>query len=173
MAKLDKIDYKIISEFVKNSRITDGKLAKKIGVSQPTVTRRRARLEKEGMLYYTAIPNFKELTFEIIAFNFGRWKLDVHTKLISKENFLKEGYDFILKHPNTIFVSSGQGLGKDSISITLHKSYADYVDYKRKAIEKWGKFLESFDSFIVSLKGDNILRQITFKHLSKYIKNQK
>ena len=42
-----------------------------MGVSQPTVTRRRAELEKEKLLDYTAIPDLKKLGFEILAITFG------------------------------------------------------------------------------------------------------
>jgi len=45
MTKLKVIDYKILFELTKNSKISDRKLAKKVGVSQPTITRRRAKLE--------------------------------------------------------------------------------------------------------------------------------
>ena len=48
---------------MKNSKLSDRKLSKKIGVSQPTVTRRRARLEKEILDGYTAIPKWTELGY--------------------------------------------------------------------------------------------------------------
>jgi DNA-binding Lrp family transcriptional regulator len=47
MSTLKDVDLKILSELMKNSKASDRQLAKKIGVSQPTVTRRRARLERE------------------------------------------------------------------------------------------------------------------------------
>ena len=56
MTKLKDIDFKILFELMKNSKTSDRKLAKKIGVSQPTVTRRRARLQKEVIEGYTTIP---------------------------------------------------------------------------------------------------------------------
>ncbi|UCE96610.1 MAG: AsnC family protein [Candidatus Bathyarchaeota archaeon] len=46
--KLKKIDYMILFKLTKNSKFSDRKLARKFGVSQPTVTRRRAALEKWG-----------------------------------------------------------------------------------------------------------------------------
>ena len=71
---LKPIDFKILSELVKNSKISDRKLSKVLDVSQPTVTRRRARLEKLGLLDYTAFLNFPKLGFKILAFTFSRWK---------------------------------------------------------------------------------------------------
>ena len=61
MATLKDMDFKILAELMKNSKASDRNLAKKLGVSQPTVTRRRAALERRRLLDYTAIPNLKEL----------------------------------------------------------------------------------------------------------------
>ncbi len=55
---LKDIDYKILYELMKNSKVSDRQLAKKIGVSQPTIIRRRSRLEKEVINGYTAIPKW-------------------------------------------------------------------------------------------------------------------
>jgi DNA-binding Lrp family transcriptional regulator len=71
MQPLKDIDYKIISEHIKNSRISDRELAKKVGVSQPTITRKRTIYEKERLLEYTSIPNFQKLGIEIMAFTFA------------------------------------------------------------------------------------------------------
>ena len=46
MKELKPIDYKLLFELMKNSHRSDRQLAKALGVSQPTVTRRRAMLEK-------------------------------------------------------------------------------------------------------------------------------
>lgn len=63
-----------------------------------------------------------------------------------------------------------RGLGKDSISITLHRSYSDYVDYMKNCEQKWGEFPDIIDSFVVSLRSDNILRPLTLKYLGEHIK---
>jgi len=63
-----------------------------------------------------------------------------------------------------------RGLGKDLINITLHRSYSDYVDYMKNREQKWGEFPEIIDSFVVSLRSDNILRPLTLKYLGEHIK---
>jgi DNA-binding Lrp family transcriptional regulator len=61
---LKKVELKVLSGLIKNSKISDRELAKTIGVSQPTVTRARTRLEKNGYIQeYTAIPNFAKLGY--------------------------------------------------------------------------------------------------------------
>lgn len=56
------------------------------------------------------------------------------------------------------------------INITLHRSYSDYVDYMKNREQKWGEFPEIIDSFVVSLRSDNILRPLTLKYLGEHIK---
>lgn len=56
------------------------------------------------------------------------------------------------------------------INITLHRNYSDYVDYMKNREQKWGEFPDIIDSFIVSLRSDNILRPLTLKYLGEHIK---
>src|SRR3989337_4373880 len=61
----------LLQELVKNSKRSDRDLAKIVGVSQPTLTRMRKRVERDSyILDYTAIPNMTKLGFEITAFTF-------------------------------------------------------------------------------------------------------
>src|SRR3972149_4973340 len=116
MKQLKSMDYEILTELVRNSKISDRKLAKKIGVSQPTITRRRFRLEKMGLLGYTAIPNLEEIGVEIIAFTFAYWKPDMRktyqqAETEDPEKMIKRHKTFLSAHPNLIFVAGGRGLG--------------------------------------------------------------
>jgi DNA-binding Lrp family transcriptional regulator len=171
MTELKDIDFKIISELMKNSKTSDRQLAKKIDVSQPTVTRRRAQLEKKELLDYTAIPNFKKLGFQIMVFSFSKWTPQAHTELLAKEEFAKQVKRFFSRFPNVIFATTGgSGLGgMDSASISVHKDYSDYTKFMREIKREWGKNVAEFDSFIFSLGTDDVVRPITFKYLGEYI----
>ena len=69
MAKQNMI--KLLYEMMRNSKRSDRGIAKIIGVSQPTITRMRQRLEKTGYIRdYTVIPNLEKLGYEIAAFTF-------------------------------------------------------------------------------------------------------
>jgi DNA-binding Lrp family transcriptional regulator len=140
-------------------------LARAFGVSQPTITRRRARLEKQGLLNYTVIPNLSELGYEIMAFHFVEWHSEKYATISQEESFQKGIRDFIAKHPCFIFISSGQGMGMTRIGITVHHNYSEFRQFAQSVQEEWGQYLSRFNYFIVSLKGDQILRNITFKHL--------
>jgi len=168
MKRLKPIDYKILFELVKNSKISDRKLSKKIGVSQPTVTRRRAGLEREKLVDYTAIPNFEKLGFEIMAFTYATWKHEAHTT-----ERVSDAKSFLSKHPNIIFVSTGRGFGMDRMFISLHRDYTDYAEFMKELKDEWGKFVTNSDTFMVSLKSDNILRNLTFKYLENYMEKER
>jgi len=165
MQKLKPIDYAILSALMKNSKIRDRQLAKQIGVSQPTVTRRRARMEKERLLDYTAIPDFTKLGFEILAFTFATSK-----KSGVPEEQVPKAKSFYAKRDDVIFVSTGSGNERNRMSISIHKSYSDYVKYTRALDKEWGDVMTNRMSFIVSLIGDTIIRNLTFKHLVDYVK---
>ena len=65
-------ELQLVSELVRNCRRSDRELAKVLHVSQPTVTRTRARLEKQGLIEYGASPNLPELGYKIMAVVFGK-----------------------------------------------------------------------------------------------------
>jgi DNA-binding Lrp family transcriptional regulator len=164
MKKLTPIDHQILFQLIKNSRQSDRQIAKTLKISQPTVTRRRTILEKNGLLEYTSIPDLKKLGFEILAFIFGKWNFQKYpdTRVGDMRKFIDE-------HPNIIFVSTGTGQNCDRIGISFHRNYSDYSKTIQDFQEGWGKYFETFSSFIVSLQSDNILQNLTFRHLAEYM----
>jgi|SRR5271157_11751 len=167
MRRLKPIDYEIISELVKNSRLSDRQLAKKLGTSQPTVTRRRTELEKERLLDYTAVPDLTKLGFEILAFTFGKWNFTE-----CPDARVDEMKKWIDSQPGVIFISTGSGMGLDRIGLSVHRDYTDYVRVMRDFKNKFGDCYEEFSSFIVSLESDSVLRSISFKSLISLLKDR-
>ena len=169
--KMKDLNLKILSGLMKNSKISDRKLADSIGVSQPTVTRRRAKMEKELSFKYTVIPDFAKLGMEIMAFHFTNWRTESYETLGKMKDFQKRVDKWISDRPNIIFASSGQGLGMSRITVTVHRSYSDFVKFKMEAENDWGKLFAQYETFIVSLKSDKVKRPITFEYLADYIKS--
>jgi DNA-binding Lrp family transcriptional regulator len=167
MRKITPIDDQILFQLIKNSRQSDRQIAKTLKISQPTVTRRRTILEKEGILEYTSIPDLKKLGFEILAFIVGKWDFQKYP-----DTRADGMHKFISDHPNIIFISTGTGQNYDRIGISVHKNYGDYSKTMQDFQEGWGKYFENFSSFIVSLQSDNVLRNLTFKHLAEYMSQQ-
>src|SRR5208337_3297221 len=113
MEKMKTIDKKLLGELMKNSRRSDRVLAKVLGVSQPTVTRRRTVLEKDFIDGYTAIPKWEKVGFELIAFTFIKTKLKYAKPEVRKTGFRRvEGW--MMNHPNVVLTIDGQGMGWDA-----------------------------------------------------------
>jgi DNA-binding Lrp family transcriptional regulator len=168
MKKLKSTDYELLYELIKNPRLSDRQIAKKIGASQPTITRKRRELEEERLLDYTAVPNLKELGFEIMAITFGNRA--THPEYAELQ--IQKAKDFIEKHPNTIFASTGTGLNSDRVIISVHKNYTDYSRFQQEFRQEWGQIMEVVGSFLVSLPTDIVGRNLTFKYLAELMKRE-
>ncbi len=171
MKTLKQIDYMIITELVRNSKFSDRSIARKIHVSQPTVTRRRASLEKLGLLNYTTILDFPKFGYELMALNFFQWKPGLTELVEGKERHQKRVQEFIADNPELILVASGRGLGMTRMAISIHKNYADYENFANMIDAEWGSFLAKFESFLISLDSEGMLRFFDFKPLAKHIMN--
>lgn len=168
MIKLKPIDYEIISELIKNPKVSDRQVAKVLKTSQPTITRRRGIIEKEKLLDYTSIPNLKELGFELLAITFGnRAAYPEHAEMQ-----IQKAQDFIERHPNIIFVSSGTGINSDRVVISIHKNFEDYSRFQHEIKEEWETIMAIAGSFIISLVSDSMLRNFTFKYLAESIRKE-
>jgi Lrp/AsnC family transcriptional regulator for asnA, asnC and gidA len=63
----DEIDFKLIRQLQKDSRQKNTILARKLGLSEPTVRRRIANLIKNGMVKFTVILNPEQAGFPVSA----------------------------------------------------------------------------------------------------------
>jgi DNA-binding Lrp family transcriptional regulator len=177
MNKIRNIDYEVLFELIKDCRRSDRELAKVLGCSQPTITRSRTKIQKEGMILdYAAIPDLEKLDIEIIAFSFFSVKPESRKPKDTRSNLFEEwkemSDELFKKHPNIIFASTGRGLEKNAIWVSVHKDYSCYVDFLRDIEVQWGKYLEKTDSFTVSVKSDRIRRFLTIRYLPEYLKGK-
>jgi len=164
---LKDVELKLISELVQNSRRSDRELAKAIGVSQPTVSRMRVRLEKEGLIEYSAVPNLAKLGFEIIAVVLG--KRDYSKQ---PETYAQKIRDFVKRYPNIIFVANGNGLDHDRMMISIHRSYADYSKFMQETRNEWAGIVD-VDCFLINLKGKDVVQPLSLKHFADYLKKER
>jgi DNA-binding Lrp family transcriptional regulator len=165
---LKDLELKLVSELLMNSDRSDRELAKVLGVSQPTISRMRNKLKQEGVIKeHTIIADFAKLGIEIVAITFGVWS---HAKIkeFSEDERMEKAKRFLSEHPNVIFASSGQGLGRGRVMISLHKNYSDYSKFIGQAKTEWAGLVD-LESFIISLKGDTAALPLTFRNLGKYI----
>ncbi|UCE16377.1 MAG: Lrp/AsnC family transcriptional regulator [Candidatus Bathyarchaeota archaeon] len=137
----------LLRELLKNSKRSDRDLAKILKVSQPTITRTRHKLERNGMIqHYTIIPDFRKMGFEILALNFVK----IRPKFLSSETNEK-ARKFVAKFPNTIFASSGEGMGMTGVSISFYKNYREYHKSLDQMRSEWKDLVEDVQSFIISI----------------------
>jgi DNA-binding Lrp family transcriptional regulator len=151
---LKDIERKMLSELMKNSRRSDRELAKAIGTSQPTATRIRTKLEKEGYVKeYTAIPNFSKMGYGILALTFI--KLDVKHSLPSQDlgDYREMHYQAFSKEPNAIMIiKRGMGLGYDAVIISLHQDYSSCDKFRTFIRQSMTERVTGMDTFLVSLE---------------------
>jgi DNA-binding Lrp family transcriptional regulator len=165
MKELKPIDYKILFELMMDSHRSDRQLAKSLGVSQPTVTRRRAMLEENFIEGYTVIPKFGQIGFEIAAFTFLKSKLKSKTGE-EKAEALQKMKDWYLKQPNVIIVMDGRGMGWDAVCISLHKDFLSFAEFIRAHDSELSEWIIESQTFQADLKAGIAIKPFHLKYLA-------
>jgi len=165
MKELKPIDYKLLFELMKDSHRSDRQIAKALGVSQPTVTRRRAMLEESYIDGYTVLPKFGQIGFEIAALTFMKNRTESKSgeeklKAIQK---MKEWYT---KQPNVVLVQEGLGMGWDSVCVSLHECYSDYAEFMRALDADLSDVIEQTQSFKIDLSPGVVIKPFNLKYLA-------
>jgi len=166
MKELKPIDYKLLFELMKDSHRSDRQLAKALGVSQPTVTRRRTILEENYIEGYTIIPKFGKIGFEIAAFTFLKSKLKQKTGQ-EKDEALKKLNEWYMNQPNVLVVQDGRGMGWDAICISMHKSFSDFAEFIRAQDSELSDWIIESQTFHVDLKPGIAIKPFHLKYLAK------
>jgi len=158
---------KLLAELLKNSKKSDRELGRILGVSQPTVSRTRSKLEKDGVIQeYTIIPDFSKLGFELMAITTGRFKVPRTKETMAKATA------YMKKFPNILFSSRAQGMGKDAVIISLHENFTDYENFMVTLKSDWGDIVEDVESILISLKGF-VAKPFSLKYLAERINPSK
>jgi len=141
----------LLIQLLRNSKLSDREIAKKLKTSQSTVTRTRHNLENRFINSYTIVPNLSKLGIKIIAFTFASCPTPNTDFFDDVKNFLEE-------ESNIVFAGHGEGLGKTGILISFHNDFSDYTDFMRKARLNCKGFAQTVESFVVST--DKLLRTL-------------
>jgi len=155
----------LLSELIRNSKRSDRDLAKILKVSQPTVTRMRKKLEKNGYIMdYTVIPNMTKLGFEIVAFTF----LNIYRYSEKGEpdyELSEKAHKWVAHNSKIIFAAGGDGLqGKNCMMVSVHRDFTDFTDFINTFRMMWAGNIRGMDSFLVTMKG-KIPKQFSFRSL--------
>ena len=149
----------LLLELLKDSKRSDREIAKVLGVSQPTVSRMRWRLEEEGWIKdFTVIPDFVKMGYEIMAI--------VFFKLRVTEASVEKAIKVTMARPNIIFASEAEGMEKNGVIISLHKSYTDFSNFLSDLKLEGGDDLQDFDALLISLK-EKPVKPLSLKYLAE------
>ena len=156
---------------MKNARTSDRELARKLGVSQPTVSRIRSRLEKEGYIRgYTVLPNLRKLGYEIVATTFIKFREEGLSseeadklRKRAEERFKDESFA-----PNVAMFERGMGLGYTGIIVSYHENYASFSEFLRM-IKQYPVLSPDINSFLLDLNDRVHYRSLSFAPLSHHI----
>lgn len=145
--KLKTVELRLLSELMKDSRRSDRTLAKAMNVSQPTVTRVRARLEKEKVIEEcTLIPDFQKLGFEILAITF---------LALDKEPDSRQFERSLNTFQNILMFERGLGLKSSHMIVSLHENFSSYAEFERRLRQNESWIVTGSASFLVNLHDDS------------------
>jgi DNA-binding Lrp family transcriptional regulator len=153
--------FSLLLELLKSSKRSDRELAKVLGVSQPTVSRMRKRLEKEGFIRdFTIIPDFAKMGYQIAAFTFLRFS-ERNRELMEKAR------EWVKNLPSVVFAADGEGLGMGAVMVSIHKDYADYSRLISTLKQDWQPNLRDAESFLFSVKRPELVaKPFSLKYLA-------
>jgi len=161
---MKKREKQLISELLKNSKLSDRDIAKKLEISQPTVTRIRKILEKKFIKSYTIVPDLAKLNIKLIAVTFA-------TCPKPTQQLFKRIEKFVNEHPNIVFAGHGEGLGKTKVFISFHNEFSDFTEFLRKIRLECEDFGSTAESFIVST--DKLIQTLNMSKAVEYLINKR
>ena len=158
---------KLLFALINGSRRSDRELAKLLGLSQPSISRKRSQLENKGFVEeYTIIPNLLKMGYEIVVFTFLDFLQPLTHEAYGKAKSWAE------KHPCVIFWADGEGAGIGSVMVSVHKDYADFSRLMSQFRLDWQTSLKTIQNFYISLGRENlIVKPFSFSYLEKNERN--
>ncbi|MCW3981817.1 MAG: hypothetical protein NWE81_01695, partial [Candidatus Bathyarchaeota archaeon] len=121
----------------------------------------------------TSVPSFRKLGLEIVAITFlsvksgSRRPKEMSIEELQSDQKVTE--KFLSKHPNVILASTGRGLDKNAVWISIHEDYSSFVDFQRELEIQFGKDLNNVESFAISTESDRIQKLFDFRSFARYL----
>ena len=164
--QMRKTESSILIELMKGCRRSDRELAKVLNVSQPTVSRLRRKLEKEGYIKeYAAIPDFSKLGYEIMGVTL------IKTSEPSTRERSGGVRQAVVKVEQegpraSLMAVNGEGFQKNRLFITLYEDYSAYSEAMQLTKQSPHIEVKSLESFLVSLKDKDSYRLLTMSAIA-------
>ena len=154
----------LLFQLLRNSKLSDREIARKLKTSQSTITRTRHKLEHRFIKAYTIVPDLSKLNIEIIAFTFANCTRPT-------AELMKTINEFLEKQQNVIFAGHGEGMGKTGIFVSFHKDFTDFTEFTRKVRLVCKGFAETVESFMVP--SDKLFRTLNMGPAVEYLLKEK
>jgi len=69
-----------------------------------------------------------------------------------------------MEKPNIIFAARAQGMGKNAVVISMHKSYACFSKFITEPLSEGGDDVENYDTLLISLE-NLVVKPFSIKYL--------
>lgn len=163
-------ELKLIAELMKNSRRSDRELAHALKISQPTVSRTRIRLEKEGYIReYTIVPAFEKLGFQVASVILIKLRQRLSAEEVEKARQISLK-DMAEKAPEEIVLfTRGMGDGYTGVLVAFHRNYSGFTQLLNRIREYPFVDHSATLSFLVDLTDPVQYRYLTFSTLAEYL----
>jgi DNA-binding Lrp family transcriptional regulator len=159
-------ELKLVIELLNDSHRSDRELAKAVGVSQPTISRIKEKLEKQGTIReYTIIPDFSQLGFELMSITFTKMKGPLSTEILN--DMKKRARNAIREHPSALILgNTGVGYNADYVTIAFHRNYSEYAGFMKDIREFPNVNIDETKSFLIDLNEEDQMLPLSFRHLA-------
>jgi len=153
-------ELRLLFELIRGARRSDRTLAKAMQISQPTVSRLIKKLEERGLLKeYTTIPDLARLGYDLLAFTYLSFAED-------KPELFDKAREWTMMQPSVVYACNGEGLGMNSVMISVHKGYESYSRLLTELRRDWQPNLTSEQSFVISLnRSDLMIKDFSLRYL--------
>ena len=142
---MDELDHRIMAELVQDSRRNSASLARKLNVSETTIRRRIQRLEKDGVITFSAILNPTKLGFNTMAL------LALEVDLVSIDKVSES----LALCPNVRYVSLCTGNHDMFIGTSFHSS-GELTNFVKDYLAKIPGIKRSETFLILDVKKDEV-----------------
>ena len=164
---LKEKNVQVLRELLKDSSQSDRVIAKKVGISQPTISRlKKSLIESGAILSFSAIPNFSKMGFKLMALTFVKLKYNFSDIETHDEGHLT-AQEWFSKQPNVIFSEYCRGMGMNGLAISLHYSYHDFEGYIKKHNKEIGHNVSELETVLVDLSSDDRVKAFDFSGLAE------
>ena len=146
MIELRKKEKDVFFELLKDARQSDREIARKLQLSQPTVTRIRQKLERRGLIKkYSAVPDLSECGIKLFVTTVFEWTD------FTKKSALKQLEAYLTKNPYVVLYGRGEGMyGSTMIIISLHPDYESFNRMLTELRDKWDTCISKMQHFFAS-----------------------